>query len=174
MSAMDEVKLAVLLSKRSKISLTGALDDACASRFGGLWLTNNLSMEVVLKEEVPRYEVVLYLPRRKVKTYSLRDVDMSWIRDLVYRAFKLAVRGQWIESIKINTYAYNLVFKYDLKPIHSAMRAGALIAGVSGKGPSVFALSDGGTRNIRRAWRAEGYENLLVTRIRELKRDELG
>ena len=138
---MEIVRLGVKAARKAGVTLTGAFDDACASYFGSLCLTDNRSDEVLSMTEVEKTPVVLLLSERKVLTESLSTRDFSVIAPYVEGAFKLALRGEWRKALVLNGLIYSTYLGYSPEPIKVALELGAL-PGLSGKGPAFFALTD--------------------------------
>ncbi|HID17886.1 TPA: shikimate kinase, partial [Candidatus Bathyarchaeota archaeon] len=66
---LEVVKLGVEAAIESGVTITGAFDDACASYFGNVVITNNLKRKVerFFKPE-EEYEVLIYVP--EIKSYT--------------------------------------------------------------------------------------------------------
>jgi len=156
------VKLGVEAAKRAGVTLTGAFDDACASYFGGLCLTDNLKLELLKREEVEKLPVVLLIPKETVLTSSLRGKNFRVLAPYVEEAFKLALRGEWKKALVLNGLIYGSFLGYNLEPIAKALEVKA-IAGLSGKGPAMFAITEE-PEKIVEAWR--DYGEVLTTRLR--------
>lgn len=138
---MEIVRLGVKAARKAGVTLTGAFDDACASYFGSLCLTDNRSDEVLNMTGVEESPVVLLLSERRVLTESLSGRDFSVIAPYVEEAFKLALRGEWKKALVLNGLIYSAYLGYNLEPIKTALELGAL-PGLSGKGPAFFALTE--------------------------------
>lgn len=138
---MDIVRLGVKATRKAGVTLTGAFDDACASYFGFLCLTDNLSDEVLSMTEVERSPVLLLLSEKEVLTESLARRDFSVIAPYVEEAFSLALRGEWRKALVLNGLIYSAYLGYNPEPIKIALEFGAL-PGLSGKGPAFFALTE--------------------------------
>ncbi|AFK23194.1 shikimate kinase [Pyrococcus sp. ST04] len=156
------VKLGVEAAKRAGVTLTGAFDDASASYFGGLCITDNIRMELLIRRELEAYPVVLLVPSEIKLTETLKGIDFSVISPYIEEAFKLAIRGEWEKATVLNGLVYSTFFSYNPEPISRALKLGAVV-GLSGKGPTVFAVTEEPEKIIE-AW--EGLGNTLVTKIR--------
>jgi shikimate kinase len=133
----DVPVLAAKLNLKAGVSVTGALDDAAAAYLGGISFTDNANFKVLKVEDPPREIVVVILPigERPVKDLSpLRSHSL-----LFEQIFSLAYSGRVLEAMKMNGIAVAELLGYDVRPIREALKAGALAAGVSGNGPSIFA-----------------------------------
>ncbi|MFQ5712196.1 MAG: shikimate kinase, partial [Candidatus Geothermarchaeales archaeon] len=74
------LNMGVEASIRAGVSITGAFDDASASYFGGVVVTDNLKRMILRREKLPSgLRVLLYTPPGKVYTVS---VDTNRLRSL--------------------------------------------------------------------------------------------
>jgi len=156
------VKLGVEAAKKAGVTLTGAFDDACASYFGGLCLTDNLRVELLKRIEIDELPVVILVPNETVLTEELKGVDFLKIAPYVEEAFKLAIKGEWKKALVLNGLIYSTFLSYPPEPISKALHLGAVV-GLSGKGPSVFAITDEPER-IEEVWREFG--DVIITSTR--------
>jgi len=159
---IEVVKLGVEAAKRASVTLTGAFDDACASYFGGLCLTDNLKLELLKREEVEKIPVVLLIPKETVLTSSLRGRNFRVLSPYIEEAFKLALRGEWKKALVLNGLMYGPFLGYNLEPIVKALGIEA-VAGLSGKGPAMFAITEE-PEKIVEIWK--DYGEVLTTTLR--------
>ena len=140
----EAVNLGVAASLKAGVSVTGAFDDACASYFGGIFVTDNLSKKVLKSEQAPNeLHVVLYVPEGKSYTKDVDKVRLDSFRFIVEEAFNIAIRGDYWKALTINGLIHAAALGYPVEPIVDAISAGALAAGLSGKGPAVSAVCKG-------------------------------
>ena len=60
------LKLGAKTSIQTKVSITGAYDDACACHFGGFNVTDNLKMKLIHRELAPKdLEAIIFLPKSR-------------------------------------------------------------------------------------------------------------
>ncbi|MDI9643845.1 MAG: shikimate kinase, partial [Candidatus Verstraetearchaeota archaeon] len=137
----EVVRLGVEASRRAGVTATGAFDDACASLFGGVNLTNNYNMRLIngsdLEEEL---RAVFLVPEEQ--RYS-GAVDMDRLRDFSkasLMAFSEAMEGRIWRAMIINGLLMARAFGSDPEPILEAVKEGAVSAGLSGKGPAYCAI----------------------------------
>jgi shikimate kinase len=141
LSDIQTVKLGVEASLAARVSLTGAFDDACACYFGGLVVTDNTNRRI-LKRFAPegRLEVLIHVPRKKMYTKDVNPNQLKKIRGLIQVAHQEALKGDYWSSLTLNGLAYSLALGYDTSPVKIALEAGAVAAGLSGKGPAIAAV----------------------------------
>ncbi len=125
----------------AKVTLTGAFDDACASFYGGIVVTDNRARKIEKADRFPGdLMVVLHIPRRTITKPSLAAKDFSSIRPQVEEAYRLALRGEYFRAIEANSEAYAPLLEVDETPAKRARAAGAVAAGITGAGPAILAL----------------------------------
>ena len=125
----------------ANVTVTGAFDDACASYFGGVVVTDNVNRKLLQRFPVPEGLTVLFhVPSKKAYTGDT-DVDkLTMIKPFVKSAFKEARKGNFWMALTQNGIAYSSALGYDNSVATDALSAGALAAGLCGKGPAVTAV----------------------------------
>jgi len=138
---MGTLRLAAEASIVNGTSLTGAFDDLCSTYYGGVCLTDNVSMDLLKRYEVPRGYVLIAYNSEKYRMTGSIDIEAmrrsseSWnpLKELVMNGFPL-------EASIING---NLVGEFtginaDIMRYFREKRA--VYVSQSGKGPAVFAV----------------------------------
>jgi len=149
-SAIDEkldddtlVGIGVDASIESGVSLTGAYDDSFASYHGGAVLTDNDHRKVEKILRIPRdLKVLMFVPPRKIRTGQLDRSKFAPIKRISELAYNEANNGHIWDALTLNGLAVASILGEDPRPALSAIEAGALGAGLSGKGPAVAAIVD--------------------------------
>jgi len=137
------VAIGVEASIESGVSLTGAYDDSFASYHGGAVMTDNDRRKVEKVLKVPRdLKVLILVPPRKTRTGQLDRTRFAPIRRISEIAYSEAGNGHLWDAITLNGLAVASILGEDPRPALSAIEAGALGAGLSGKGPAVAAIVD--------------------------------
>ena len=137
----DIVKIGVEAAFDAKVTVTGALDDACASYFGGTVITDNLNLEII--KQMPLNEdltVLFHVPLQKAYTVDSNVNRLKTIRPLVKIAFEKALEGKIWEALTLNGLIYSSAQNLNATIAVDALAAGALAAGLCGKGPAVTAV----------------------------------
>lgn len=160
-SALDQqtdddvlVEIGVEASLECGVSLTGAYDDSFASWYGGAVLTDNKSRKVekVLKLPENIRFIILVPPRRRL-TGSLDIRRFAPIRRISELAYAEASNDHLWDALTLNGIAFSAVLGEDPRPALSALQAGALGAGLSGKGPAVVAaVEENNSKSVRQAF----------------------
>ncbi|ARM76349.1 shikimate kinase [Acidianus manzaensis] len=135
---IDVPKLSAILSIMAGVSYTGALDDAVAAFYGGVSFTYNKEFKIIDKRNPPEDVSILLIPignRPKVKIEELKKYNL-----IFKEIFHLALRDI-ITAMKYNGILVSEILGYDKKPLEEiSKRKEALAYGISGNGPSIFAL----------------------------------
>jgi shikimate kinase len=151
---LDVVNLGVDAALDAKVTITGAFDDACASYFGGVVVTDNLERKIVKRFELPEDLVVLfYVPEKKTYTVSSNVGRMKAVAKAVKVAYKEALNGNYWSALTLNGLIYSAALGFDPLPAVDALAAGAVASGLSGTGPAVSAVvSEDKVGHVKDAW----------------------
>jgi len=123
----------------TKVSMTGAFDDACACYYGGTVVTDNYKRRIVRSEKTPTgLAVVIFVPmsRRRGDIRQLRE-----LKDVFERAWDFASRGHYWNAMILNGLAGSTILNSDPGIISKAVEAGAIGVSVSGNGPAIAAVA---------------------------------
>ena len=135
------VNLGVDAALDAKVTITGAFDDACASYFGDVVITDNLKRRIIKQFRIAEDLTVLFhIPAEKTYTISSDVKRMKSVATLVKTAYKEALKGKVWSALTLNGLLYSSALGYNPSIALDALLAGALAAGLSGKGPSVTAV----------------------------------
>ena len=125
-------------SIESKVSITGAYDDACSCYYGGFNVTDNGKRKRIQFEKVPTNLIaVIFIPKNR-KRGNLRKLKI--LSPIFNNAWELAKGKKYWESMTINGLATSSILNSDPKIIIDLIEKGALAASVSGNGPSIAAI----------------------------------
>ncbi len=168
LSDMDLVLSGIEESIKAGVTITGAFDDASACFLGGVIVTDNRSFAILHRGSLdPDLEILLHVPSRKITKASLKGVDFSPIRKEVEKAFDLALRGEYLKAMELNSRAYSKVLDVSEDMAELARRKGALAAGISGTGPATAVVCDrGSVGDVMKALQDEE-GTVLVARIND-------
>ncbi len=136
------LEISVDCSLECGVSLTGAYDDSYASYHGGAVLTDNLRRKVEKVLRIPEdTRLIIQVPPRKTYTHDLSGPRFEPIRRIVELAYREASQGNVWDALTINGLAYSSILREEHGVVVAALGAGALGAGLSGKGPAVVAVA---------------------------------
>jgi shikimate kinase len=166
---LTAINLGVDAAMDAKVSITGAFDDACASYFGNVVVTDNYSRKI-LKRFVPKdYVVILHVPHKRIYTAASDVEKIQMVAREVEATHREAFLGNYWTAMNLNGMIYSAVLGYDAKIAIDALSAGAIAASISGTGPAVAAvISDENKDRVKRVWKhLDG--SLIETRINRTK-----
>jgi shikimate kinase len=135
------VKLGVDGALEAKVTITGAFDDACASYFGGIVITDNIERKIVkCFEPTESLAVLFYVPPKKTYTVRSNVKRMKSMASAVKIAYNEALNGNYWSALTLNGLIYSSVIGYDPSPAVDALTAGAIASGLSGTGPAITVI----------------------------------
>ncbi len=135
------VNLGVDAAFDAKVTVTGAFDDACASYFGGVVVTDNLERKIVMQTSSPDDFVVLFhVPPQKAYSGDSNVDRLRVVKPLVQVAYDEALAGDFWGALTLNGLIYSSASGFDPSIAIDALAAGAVGAGLCGKGPAVTAV----------------------------------
>ena len=125
-------------SIESKVSITGAYDDACSCYFGGFNVTDNRKKRIIHSEKIPTNLVaIIFIPKNRKRGNVKNLKTLSSVFD---NAWNLAKNSNYWEAMIINGLATSTILNSDPKIITDLLEKGAIAASVSGNGPAIAAI----------------------------------
>ncbi len=139
MSDFQILRSGVDASIETKVSLTGAYDDACACYYGGFVVTDNLKRKIIRSERCSNdIRVVIFIPKSR-KRGNIKK--LKTLSDVFEQAWSFAKNSDYWDAMKVNELATSIILNSDPKIIYKLIEKGALGATISGNGPSIAAVS---------------------------------
>jgi shikimate kinase len=140
---------------RAGVTVTGAFDDACASYFGNLQITDNAEREVLKTFELEEGLRVLFLvPEKKAYSGSVNAAALKAVAKDADEVLRLAYEGHYWEAMNLNGRVFARALGVDYAPCKAALAAGAIASSISGKGPAIAAVcEEKRAAAIKRAWK---------------------
>jgi shikimate kinase len=126
-------------SIETKVSVTGAYDDACACYYGGFVVTNNYKRKIMHSEKGPKnLSAVIFVPRSRKRgnVKKLKTLDIVFAK-----AWDLARDSDYWNAMILNGLATSSILNSDPKIISDLIEKGAVGASVSGNGPAIAAIT---------------------------------
>lgn len=152
MQPLEIVKLGVVAARRAGVTITGAFDDACASFFGGLVITDN-ERDILLKRVELDTPVLIFVPHAKAYSAKANVGRAKLLAPWVDVAYHLAQKGEYEKAMVLNGLVYCSAFGFSTKPMIFALEAGARAATLSGTGPAYIALVDtSSSKAVKKVW----------------------
>lgn len=136
---LDILKDGIRASIQSKVSITGAFDDACACYFGGFVVTDNTNIRIIKAEKAPEdLSVVIFIPRFRKRGNPKK---LPILQNVFSQAWDLANKSDYWNAMTLNGLATSAILGSDPKILTNLIESGALGASVSGNGPSIVAVA---------------------------------
>ncbi|VVC05783.1 Shikimate kinase [uncultured archaeon] len=136
---LDILKDGVRASIQSKVSITGAFDDACACYFGGFVVTDNTNIRIIKAEKAPEgISAVIFIPKSR-KRGNIKKLKI--LQNVFSQAWDLANKSDYWNAMILNGLATSAILDSNPKILTELVENGALGASVSGNGPSIAAVA---------------------------------
>ena len=161
------LKVGVESSIQTKVSITGAFDDACACYYGGFNVTNNYKRDLIFRHPAPKnLEAIIFLPKSR-KRGNLKKLKN--FKDEFEKAWEFARKSDYWNAAILNGIATSSILNSNPELILKLVKKGAIGATISGNGPSIVAIvKRGHGSNIKKEFSSlEG--NVLVSSINNKK-----
>ncbi|MEE1134860.1 MAG: shikimate kinase [Methanobrevibacter sp.] len=142
LSDLEVVNLAIDASLEAGVTITGSFDDATASYFGGVVVTDNGNREFVIKERMDDYDILIYMPDFHSKSGDSDVGRMKVMAPLVETAYDFACKRDYFRAINLNGLIYSSALGFNTSIAIDALSCGALASGLSGTGSAFFAVVD--------------------------------
>lgn len=166
---LELVNMAIDASLEAGVTITGSFDDATASYFGGVVVTNNKNREFIIREKMEEYPVLVYIPNYYSKSGDSNPDRMKLLAPLVETAFEFACNKDYFKALNLNGLLYSAALGFNSSIAIDALESGAIASGLSGTGSSFVAVSNEDTiDDIIYSW--EKYEGTVI----ETKIDNVG
>ena len=137
----DLLNIGIDASLEAGVTITGAFDDASASYFGGLTITNNSERKILEMRDMNQQIILVYMPNRCSPTAQSDVRRMKLIAPQVKLAFNEALHGDIYNAMTLNGLLYCASLGFNPMMALDALEAGAIAAGLSGTGPSFVAIT---------------------------------
>ena len=154
-------------SLETKVSLTGAYDDACACYYGGFNVTDNYNKKLILRKVAPKnISAIIYIPnkRKRGNVKNLKNFTL-----IFEEAWNLAKKSDFWNAMILNGFTAATILKSEPKIVSDMIKNGALGASVSGNGPAFAVVAnDRITAKIKKLL-SELNGNVIVSKINNEK-----
>ncbi len=136
---MEILRDGVQASIKSKVSITGAFDDACGCYFGGFVVTDNTNIKIIRAEKAPEdLSAVIFIPKFR-KRGNVKKLKI--LQNVFSQAWDLANKADYWNAMTLNGLATSTILDSDPRILTELMESGALGASVSGNGPAIAAIA---------------------------------
>lgn len=138
----DILNMAIDASLDAGVTVTGSFDDASASFFGGLTITDNKRREILQRHVMEEQNILVYMPDTMSHTANSDVRRMKLLSPYVKIAFREALKGNIYSALTLNGFLYCAALGFNPDIALDALDSGATAAGLSGTGPSFVAIAD--------------------------------
>jgi len=166
---LEVVNMAIDASLDAGVTITGSFDDATASYFGGVVVTDNKNREFIIREKMDDYPILVYMPNFYSKSGDSNPERMKLLSPLVETALGFAKKKDYFKALNLNGLIYSATLGFDSTIAIDALEAGAIASGLSGTGSSFVAIvNDESIDDVKESW------NKYEGRVIETKTDNKG
>lgn len=139
---LEIINMAIDASLEAGVTITGSFDDATASYFGGVVVTDNKNREFIIREKMDEYDVLVYMPNFYSKSGNSNPERMKLLAPLVETAFDFACDKNYFKALNLNGLIYSATLNFNSAIAVDALEAGAIASGLSGTGSSFVAVTN--------------------------------
>ena len=158
---LEIINMAIDASLEAGVTITGSFDDATASYFGGVVVTDNKNREFIIKEKMEEHPILVYMPNFYSKSGDSNPERMKLLSPLVETAFGFAKDRNYFKALNLNGLIYSATLGFDSAIAVDALEAGAIASGLSGTGSSFVAVvSPDSIDDVRESW--SKYEGKVI------------
>ena len=167
MNDFEILRVGVDASIETKVSLTGAYDDACACYFGGFIVTDNYKRKIIHSKKCQNnISAIIFIPksRRRGNVKKLKILS-----DVFEQAWNFAKKSDYWNAMTLNGFATSAILNSNTEIISKLIENGALGASISGNGPSIAAIAKNDTvPKIKKVFSSlEG--NVMIAKVNNKK-----
>ena len=153
LSDLEVVNMAIDASLDAGVTITGSFDDATASYFGGVVVTDNRNREFIIKEKMDDYSILIFMPNFHSKSGDSNVERMKVLAPLVETAYDFACNREYFKALNLNGLIYSSALGFNTAIAIDALQAGALASGLSGTGSSFVAIvGDDSIDDVSESW----------------------
>lgn len=158
---LEIINMAIDASLEAGVTITGSFDDATASYFGGVVVTDNKNREFIIKEKMEEHPILVYMPNFYSKSGDSNPERMKLLSPLVETAFSFAKDKNYFKALNLNGLIYSATLGFDSAIAVDALEAGAIASGLSGTGSSFVAVvGPDSIDDVRESW--SKYEGKVI------------
>ncbi|OUJ18331.1 Archaeal shikimate kinase [Methanonatronarchaeum thermophilum] len=159
----EVLDIGVEAAVESDVTITGAYDDASASLYGGLTITDNWEREVLKRREIDE-EVLILVPDKQAHSSETNVERAELLEPLVLKAHEMVVDGMLYDALTLNGVLYCATLGYKQDIALDALEAGAKAAGLSGTGTAYAGLVESGSKEtVKEVW--QEYGDVIETKV---------
>lgn len=148
----------------TKVSVTGAYDDACSCYYGGFNVTDNARRRLVRHQRAPAdMSAVIFIPKNR-RRGDIRRLKL--LSPVFEDAWNLAKKAEYWKAMTINGLATSSILGSEPDLVPRLIEKGAVSASVSGNGPAIAAVvKNGGVQSITKVFSGMMEGQLMVSEL---------
>ncbi|QCS44978.1 shikimate kinase [Natrinema versiforme] len=137
-SLLTATRIGVEAARDANVTTTGAFDDATASMFGGVTVTDNLEDELITRDTVD-WDVLVWTPPKQAFSSEVDHDRCKQLAPLADEILDLVSREKYQDAMMINGFGFCSALRFTCEPIVEALPATKGVS-LSGSGPSFVAV----------------------------------
>ena len=150
---LEVINMAIDASLQAGVTITGSFDDATASYYGGVVVTDNKNREFIIKEKMEEYPILIYMPNFYSNSGDSDPDRMRLLSPLVETAFSFACDKNYFKALTLNGLLYCATLGFDSTIAVDALDAGAIASGLSGTGSYFVAVvEEQSIDDVKESW----------------------
>ena len=158
---LEVINMAIDASLDAGVTITGSFDDATASYFGGVVVTDNRNREFIIRERMEEHPILVYMPNFYSKSGDSNPERMKLLSPLVETAFDFAKKKDYFKALNLNGLIYSATLGFDSAIAIDALESGAIASGLSGTGSSFVAVvGEDSIDDVKESW--SKYEGKVI------------
>ena len=158
---LEIINMAIDASLDAGVTITGSFDDATASYFGGVVVTDNRNREFIIREKMEEHPILVYMPNFYSKSGDSNPERMKLLSPLVETAFDFAKKKDYFKALNLNGLIYSATLGFDSTIAIDALESGAIASGLSGTGSSFVAVvGEDSIDDVKESW--SKYEGKVI------------
>lgn len=158
---LEVINMAIDASLDAGVTITGSFDDATASYFGGVVVTDNRNREFIIREKMEEYPILVYMPNFYSKSGDSNPERMKLLSPLVETAFDFTKKKDYFKALNLNGLIYSATLGFDSTIAIDALESGAIASGLSGTGSSFVAVvGEDSIDEVKESW--SKYEGKVI------------
>ena len=123
---LEVINMAIDASLDAGVTITGSFDDATASYFGGVVVTDNRNRKFLIREKMEEYPILVYMPNFYSKSGDSNPERMKLLSPLVETAFDFAKKKDYFKALNLNGLIYSATLGFDSTIAIDALESGAI------------------------------------------------
>ncbi|THE63520.1 shikimate kinase [Salinadaptatus halalkaliphilus] len=137
---LEATRIGVNAARDANVTTTGAFDDATASMFGGVTVTDNSEDELIQRDTID-WDVLVWTPPKQAFSSEVDHDRCKQLAPVADEILDMVVEGRYKEAMMLNGFAFCTALRFTAEPILEALPATKGVS-LSGSGPSFVAVGE--------------------------------